>query len=413
MQKLTVWGRLLFGCLLCVITANAGANDIFPALQELMQNFLNRHPAAQTARANLQRSEAEARATGQPLYNPELELDYEDATDITKTVGIAQTFDWSGKRRARNSAARNRIRAARATLAKSRQTLLGELLGELSRRLTTAEGARLAARRVTLLEAFTRLAEQRFSAGDVSQTDVDLARLALSEARMQAASASANAGATEARLNALVETPTSGWPSLPTLPETLAIPDVDILLKQHPALQQLRAEAAAARASVISAKRDRRPDPTIALRGGKEASDALVGITVSIPLFLRNNFRAEVDAASAEAISTEQRYRNTLRRDRSAMQAAAQRYKVTRSALGYWEKTGLSSLQGRLETLQRLWKSGEIGTTDYLVQLQQTLDTRISAVELRRATWDAWLAWLQASGTTEQWLGLKHQPASH
>ncbi len=412
MQKLTVCGRHLLGCLLCVITASAGASDVSPALQQLMQNFLNRHPAAQTARARLQRSEAQARAAGQPLYNPELELDYEDATDITKTVGIAQTFDWNGKRRARHSAAQNRIRAARATLAAARQTLLGELLGELSRRQTTAEAARLAARRVTLLEEFTQLAEQRFAAGDVSRTDVDLARLALSEAQMKAASASANAGATEARLNALVETPTTGWPALPTLPETLAIQDVDALLQRHPALQQLRAEAAAARASVISANRDRRPDPTISLRGGKEASDALVGINMSIPLFLRNNFRAEVDAANAGAISTEQHYRNMLRRDRSAMQAAAQRYKVTRSALAYWQKTGLSSLRGRLDTLQRLWKSGEIDTTDYLVQLQQTLDTRISAVELQRATWDAWLDWLQASGTTEQWLGLNLQPAT-
>jgi len=210
-----------------------------------------------------------------------------------------------------------------------------------------------------------------------------------------------------------VETPASGWPALPALPETLTNPDADTLLQQHPTLKQLRAEAAAARATVIIANRDRRPDPTIAVRGGKEANDTLVGITVSIPLFLRNNFRAELDAANAEALSAEQRYRNTLRRARSAMQAAAQRYKVTRSALGYWEKTGLTSLQGRLETLQRLWQSGEIDTTDYLVQLQQTLDTRISAVELRRASWDAWLAWLQASGTTEQWLGLSKAPASN
>lgn len=413
MQKLTVWGRLLFGCLLLGITASASASDISPALQQLMQDFLERHPAAQTARADLERAEAEARAAGQPLYNPEIEFDYEDAADVTKTVGLAQTFDWSGKRRARNSAAQDNIRAAYATLSVTRQDMLGELLGELSQLLTTADGARLAARRVTLLGEFLQLAEQRFAAGDVSQTDVDLARLALSEAQMQAAAASADATATEARLNALVETPASGWPVLPVLPGTLKHYDAAALLQQHPALQQLRAEAAAARASVNIASRDRRPDPTIALRGGKEDNDDLIGVTVSIPLYLRNTFRAELDAANAEAISAEQRYQNTLRRAGSAMQAASQRYQVTRSALGYWEQTGLSSLQGRLETLQRLWQSGEIGTTDYLVQLQQTLDTRISAVELRRATWDAWLAWLQASGTTEQWLGLAKAPASN
>ena len=210
-----------------------------------------------------------------------------------------------------------------------------------------------------------------------------------------------------------MEVPAGGWPALPALPETPTAGDTDALLQQHPSLRQLRAEAAAARASVSIANRDRRPDPTIAIRGGKEASEDLVGVTVSIPLYLRNTFRAELDAANAQAISAEQHYQDRLRRARSAMQAAAQRYRVTRSALAYWEKTGLSSLQGRLDTLQRLWQSGEIDTTDYLVQLQQTLDTRISAVELQRATWDAWLAWLQASGTTEQWLGLTSAPASN
>ncbi|VAW81250.1 hypothetical protein MNBD_GAMMA14-2160, partial [hydrothermal vent metagenome] len=412
MQKLTVWGRHLFGCVLLGITASASASDISPALQQLMQNFLSQHPAAQSARADLERAEAQARAAGQPLYNPEVEFDYEDASDITKTVGVAQTFDWNGKRRARNSAAQDNIRAAYATLSATRQQMLGELLGELSQILTTTDGARLAARRVTLLEEFLRLAEQRFAAGDVGQTDVDLARLALSEAQMQSAAASADATATEARLNALVDHPAMGWPVLPALPGSLKKHDTAALLKQHPVLQQLRAEAAAAYASISIANRERRPDPTVSVRGGKEASDGLIGVTVSIPLYLRNTFRAELDAANAEAISAEQRYQNTLRRARSAMQAAVQRYQVTRSALGYWERTGLSSLQGRLETLQRLWQSGEIDTTDYLVQLQQTIDTRISAVELRRATWDAWLAWLQASGTIEQWLGLTKAPAS-
>ncbi len=413
MQKLTVWGRHLFGCLLLGIASGAGADNISPELQHLMQNFIASHPAALSARADLERAEARARAAGQPLYNPEIELDYEDSADVTKTIGLAQTFDWSGKRRARDSAAQDSIRAARATLSTTRQNMLGELLGELSQALTTADAARLADRRVTLFEEFLHLAEQRFAAGDVSRTDVDLARLALSEAQMQAASASADATATEARLNALVETPAGGWPQLPILPETLSDYEADTLLKRHPALQQLNAEAAAARASVIIAARDRRPDPTLAVRGGKEASDDLVGVTVSIPLYLRNSFRAELDAANAEAISAEQGYKNSLRRARSAMRAAAQRYKVTRSALGYWEQTGLSSLQGRIETLQSLWRSGEIDTTDYLVQLQQTLDTRISAVELQQATWDAWLAWLQASGTTEQWLGLSTAPASN
>lgn len=400
------WRPWLLGCLLSAAAAGANASDISPALKQLVQDFLTQHPAAQAARADLERAEAEARATAQPLYNPEVEVEYEDATDVTKTVGVVQTLDWTGKRRARDTASQDSLRAAQAALAAARQAMLGELLGELSSRVTASEAARLSQHRVALLDEFLRLAERRYAAGDVGQTDVDLARLALAEARMQAASMMAEATATEARLAALVQAPVTGWPVLPVLPADLETLNAEELLKQHPALRQSEAEASAAKATVAIAQRERRPDPTIGVRGGQEDEDTLVGVTVSIPLFVRNTFRAELDAANADAIRAEQAYYSTVRRAKGQLQAAAQGYRLTRSALSDWERTGQSSLKDRVSLLKRLWETGEISTTDYLVQLQQTLDTQASAVELRGSAWQAWVAWLQASGQTERWLGL-------
>ncbi|NHZ69761.1 MAG: TolC family protein [Thermotogales bacterium] len=406
MQNLIFWRRALIVCLLLGAALPAGAAESSPALKQLMRTFISEHPAAQAARADLERAEAEARATGQPLYNPEIEVDYEDATDITKTIGLVQTFDWAGKRRARDTASQDSLRAAQAAVAATRQEMLGELLTELSGLVSSSEAARLARHRVELLDEFRRIAERRYAAGDVGQTDVDLAQLAVSEARMQAAAISAEASATETRLAALVQMPAQGWPVLPVLPEDITQFNADELLEQHPALRQSRAEAAAARATVAIAQRDRRPDPTIGIRGGKEDDDGLIGVTVSIPLFVRNTFRAELDAANADATRSEQAYNNVRRRANSTLQASAQRYRLTRTALDYWDKTGKSSLRGRVDLLKRLWEIGEISTTDYLVQLQQTLNTQASAVELQGAAWSAWIAWLEASGQTERWLGL-------
>ncbi|TCK17866.1 cobalt-zinc-cadmium efflux system outer membrane protein [Thiogranum longum] len=406
MRKLLVWQSGLAGCLLLGLVTSVNASGVSPALKQLVQDFLTQHPAAQAARADLQRAEAEARATGQPLYNPEIEVEYEDAADITKTVGLVQSFDWSGKQPARDRAGHESMRAAQAALAAKRQAMLGELLSELSGVLISSEAARLSQERVKLLGEFLRLSKRRYAAGDVGQTDVDLARLALSEARMQAASTTADAMSTEARLAALVQTPPSGWPALPLLPTELPAFNADKLLQQHPALRQLEAEAAAARASIAIARRDRRPDPTIGVRGGKEDDDTLLGITVSIPLFVRNTFRAELDAANADAVRAEQFYYNRLLRAKGRLQGAAQRYSVTRAALNYWEKSGQPSLKGRIDLLKRLWESGEIGTTEYLIQLQQTLDTQASAIKLQGAVWTAWIDWLIASGRTTHWLGL-------
>jgi len=38
--------------------------------------------------------------------------------------------------------------------------------------------------------------------------------------------------------------------------------------------------------------------------------------------------------------------------------------------------------------------------------LNQTLDTRRSAIELRQDVWRAWIDWLLASGRVNTWLGL-------
>jgi cobalt-zinc-cadmium efflux system outer membrane protein len=103
-----------------------------PAFRALIEHFLAEHPAVQAAQADLERAQARARALGQPLFNPELKLEYEDSTDITKSIGVNQTFDWNGKRRARDRAGAESMRIASAALATARQELLAELLDKLT-----------------------------------------------------------------------------------------------------------------------------------------------------------------------------------------------------------------------------------------------------------------------------------------
>ena len=40
------------------------------------------------------------------------------------------------------------------------------------------------------------------------------------------------------------------------------------------------------------------------------------------------------------------------------------------------------------------------------MQLNQTLDAAMNALELRREFWRSWFEWLDASGQTDAWLGL-------
>ena len=256
------------------------------------------------------------------------------------------------------------------------------------------------------MDRFGDLAERRRRAGDLAQVELDLAKLAVAEARFQQAGVSTEKIQTLQSLIAVTGRNEGRWPVFPApLPELdLQQLDHEALLKSLPALRQSLAQVAAARATIQLRTRERRPDPTITLRAGTEESDSLTGVNLSIPLFVRNTRRAEVDVASAELLQAEREASDLYRRSRAQLEAAGQTYQLSRSAWQVWEKTGAVSLGGQIKLLQRLWQAGEISTTDYLVQLKQALDTRASAIEQRGRMWLAWIDWLLASGQIENWL---------
>jgi len=193
--------------------------------------------------------------------------------------------------------------------------------------------------------------------------------------------------------------------SLPTrLPDE---PTPEALAAAHPAVHAARLRAQAARVEIRARDRDRRADPTLALKGGAEDEEALIGLRVVIPLHVRNSFRADVEVAQGEALQAEQEARNTHRETLGSIAAARHRYALLSEAWSVWELEGRGSIDRRLRLLERLWAADEITTTEYLVQLQQSLDVQISGAELHGELWQAWLDWLGASGQTMTWLGEK------
>jgi cobalt-zinc-cadmium efflux system outer membrane protein len=124
-----------------------------------------------------------------------------------------------------------------------------------------------------------------------------------------------------------------------------------------------------------------------------------------MPLNVRNRFTDEIAAARADRNAAERLLENAHNRARARLSAATARYRLTREAWDSWLETGQPNLDQQSDLLQRLVAAGELSTTDYLVQLNQTLDTAASAVELRHQLWLAWIEWLSASGQTDAWLG--------
>jgi outer membrane protein, heavy metal efflux system len=401
------------GTVMATESSESSMRIVDPKLTRFVQAAVDANPRTQAARAALEASEAFKSAASRPLYNPKLSLDAENSDTDTRAIGLSQTIDWGGKRSARTTVAESNRLAVEAEYLAVRWAVTIELLSGLASHQTGVERDELAAERVRLMNEFAALAKRRFEAGDLNQVELDLATLASTGARMQKATAGAElAEARQAIRNLVVGSAPAQWPTLPTqlpgLPSSAI--DTQSLVLTLPEVRAAQRRADAASAAVELRERERRPDPTISLVGGREDDETLVGLNVSIPMYVRNRFSYEVTAAIAQHNQTQQIANDILRRAHSRLIGATERYQLSRDGWRDWERTGRVSVDDQAVQLRRLWEAGEISTTDYLVQLRQTLDVQEGALDLRQILWRAWFEWLAASGRVDQGLGMETNP---
>ena len=415
----------LWGLVLCAQWQTALADGAAPApaaadseirpLSDFIAGVLKNSPRARALEASMMASTARRESADRPLYNPELALDAERTDVNTRSFGLSQAVDWAGKRRARSEQAAFELKAASARAALSRQALAADLLKALADHAAAVQLNDLGQERLRLMRQFAHIADQRLAAGDLDQVEYDLASLAALQAELEAAEFSARLGDAQRALQVLAGSAgTDPWPELPDNPPAVRTQqaEAEALLRQHPSHALSQATIEAARSAVELRRREARPDPTVGLRAGREDSDRLTGLTLSLPLFVRNRYQAEVREANALLAQAEQDAQANWLDLQGRFNASRQRYVLTRKTWSRWQKRGKTSLQRRSGLLKRLWQAGELSTTDYLVQLKQTLETRSAAVELRGRLWQSWAQWLRDSGTVFRWLGLNDELAT-
>lgn len=399
----------------CPLPAGQGEGAPAPAaIQQALADAWRRHPAYEATQARLYAAQARVGAAGQPLYNPEAEFAVDDeGPDRTATGGLSLTLDWHGKRAARRDAAAARLTEAEAQARLTRRDFAQRFLTAWAdlqaARARTATGDR----RLALVARFAEIANRQFQAQDVSGLERDLAQLALNEAQAGQSTLIAEQADAEARLRALGGDPAAVEAALPT--DRLPTPPNELApMDGLPELQVAQATAAAAEQEVTVARRNRMADPTIGVRAGRISingmSDQVAGITVGIPLFVRNSYRAEVQAAQADAAAAQAeatRVRVELEADRRRVRDS---YAAARDAWSRWSASRGTDVERRTTLLERLLQQGELSPSDYLVQLRQTLDTQLAGAELEARTWRTYTDYLAATGQLECWAGLEATP---
>ena len=373
-----------------------------------VNRVLDAHPRVLAARSSVAAAEARARAAGRPLYNPELDAQYEDGELLVRSVGVNQTIDLGNKRAARRNVASAEQQAASEALSLVRQQVSAELLAATGGLNVATDLARIASERKALMARFRETANERRAAGDLNQVEAQLAELAYVEAALLYAQSQAEKVSAEQDLARVVGITLPPPPSLPSeyARVTLSEASIDSILNTLPSVRVAQAQIAASRATVALRQRERRPDPTIGLYAGREGDDDLIGLRFSIPLPVSNRFRAEVDAATADLDAVTLGVDDNYRQLRAELVAAAKRYEISRAAWQEWQTVGAGSLERQIQVLEQLWRAGELSTSAYLVQLEQALDTQMAGVEQRGTVWTDWIAWLAVSGRVDAWMGI-------
>ncbi len=399
--RATVLLAVLCGWPLAAAAASAETSQWAQWLRQQVRQL----PASRAITARQEQWLAENREAAQPLYNPSLNIGYEDSAEVTQTVGLSQTLDWSGKARAQGDVTGVRNALADLRGQKARADLLAQSLKALV--AFDAAQARLQAARQQeqQLTALAELIRRRQQAGDVGQVDARLTLLSVGQAQQALAEAEAAATAATTRLREVLALSAPDHP-LPRTVFTAAQPepgDLNTVLPHNYDLQLAQQQLLLAEQGVTIADKQRNSDPTLGLYAGKEGDDNLWGVDLSLPLKFFNTDKPAYQKALADSDTQRALLEKTRNDIRARLQGARDNLQQQQGRWQRWQQLA-ENLDGNDALLKRVWQQGELSTQNYLLALNQSLDTRLSGIALREAMQQAWINWLQQSAQLDEWL---------
>ncbi|NOZ65749.1 MAG: TolC family protein [Alphaproteobacteria bacterium] len=402
-----VAGKIKYMCLLglCLVLLPGSvlAEEADTSWGFWFRSQVNQHPDIIAAREKMQAALSMADSLDQPLYNPELDTEYErEGRDNNYRLGLSQTIDWWGKRDQQRQQATFGRKAARRAFELTLQQKSAEALQAVVDWNAARAQAGLARTQEEQLDTLLTLVKGRQQSGDLGQVDVELAFLGLSQKLNDAAQAQARMRQAEARLEELLPDWSVRWKDIPeTLWANGERGNMDQWVEQHPAVTAARAEWEVTKKMADLARLRGKAEPTVGLNGGKSSGSTVVGVTLSIPLNVRNNFSAQARAASRESFAAEASYRAVQRRQLSAIRASTATLEEYEKRYLRWQ----TLMEGRAESsgdlLEKQWRSGDMSTTEYLLSLQQRTQGLIAGIELHTQYQMARIEWLLQTGQME------------
>ncbi len=363
-------------------------------------------PAMQSLDNSNKAAEWDYKAGKKPLYNPELELDYDDSDVQEYGVGIRQTLDFSGKRKAFSAKADANYTLAKIGITQKKENILANAVHALIGYEEAKSLLALVEEQERILGSMQKIIVKRQQVGDVSQLDVDLSLLSLSENLQRIAEleiafnrAKAELYATLAIDDALFPVPSGKlWQS------GIVKQNVNIWLQKSPAFIAAQQTVAVTRSAVSLAKANKKSDPTIGLRAINERYQDYVAVSISFPINIRNSYSAEYRAAQERLLQAELEFTSVRREIAGDLVEKQNNYLSQLKHWLTWQSLGVSSTADSRKRIEQQWAIGDISTSEYLFVLQQQANASLAGLRLESSLEHAWVEWLLSTLEVESWL---------
>jgi cobalt-zinc-cadmium efflux system outer membrane protein len=341
-------------------------------------------PSVSAARRELEASEAEVRQADLPP-NPELAVLLEDERRATRTTTAQLNIplELGGKRAARVAEARRASELAQAGLLGARAELRARLLAAFFRVLVAQERVKLAGASAELSTRGADATARRVAAGKISPVDETRARVEQANAGLELADARAELQSARQALAAFWGSPELGHAQvegdLDALPVRADAQQLLAALDTAPTLEASRLEWERRKATVDVERSKQTPDLTLNV-GAKRSNDtqitqAVIGVTVPLPLFDRNEGRLQ--AALSRADKAEDDYRATRIRLVGEARQAASQLALARNSAETLKTTILPAAQQAHDAATRGFEAGKFGFLDVLDAQRSLLQARV------------------------------------
>ena len=370
-------------------------------LPQVMARF-NKLPEVQAQSARAAQATLSIAAADKAVYNPELGLGYQNATEDTYSIDISQTIDWGNKRGVATRIAQLESEILVSSIALERSQMLAERLQALVDQSQALKALEFQQQQFKLAKAQLDIARQRTEVGDLSSVELQLMQLDVASNAADYALAEQASIAADGAVLALF-----GEHKLPFADFVTALiqqaNSLDVS-PQLPALKSAYQQVLVAKVTAEQAKADTSADPSFSLSAEREGDENKVGLGLSIPLQIRNNYSEAIAVANQGIIIAEQTY---LAQERALLQQQAQfSLSLPRLAARYqdWSELVLTSGAQAAKSLSQQWQSGDINTSDYLQSQRQMSGSYLAGLALESALYSSWLSWMGNSGQLEDYL---------